>query len=348
MRIKTKLEYIWLDGYKPSNIRSKIKVIDRVGDFGLKDIPNWSFDGSSTKQARGNDSDCILKPVRLYKYHTRRNYYIVLCEVYRKDEALIAKEAPCKSNQRAVLREYDRALIEHDYWFAFEQEYFMYQNGKPFGWTDDMKPQGEYYCGVGAGKASGRQLVKTHLDKCIDSGIGITGINAEVALGQWEYQVFGNNTLKACDDLIVSRYMLEKEAEKWGIAIDYHPKPVKGDWNGSGCHVNFSTKQMRELGGKDMLEDVCETLARKHAEHMSVYGSHNAERLTGDHETQSIDKFSYGVSDRGASIRIPIDVATNGYKGYLEDRRPASNIDPYLVTARIVETLWAQFQKVPI
>ena len=271
-----------------------------------------------------------------------------MCEVFVKDEAYINKKAPCVSNNRVKLREYSDALSSHDYWFAFEQEYFMYRDGKPFGWTDDMKPQGEYYCGVGAGKASGRQLVKIHLDKCLDSDIGITGMNAEVALGQWEYQVFGNNALKACDDLIVSRYMLEKEAEKWGVAIDYHPKPIKGDWNGSGCHVNFSTKEMRDIGGKEMLESICETLGEKHNEHMKVYGSHNAERLTGLHETQSIDKFSYGISDRGASIRIPIDVAKNNYKGYLEDRRPASNIDPYLVTSRIVKTLWSEFQKVPI
>jgi glutamine synthetase len=339
MRIKTKLEYIWLDGYSPSNIRSKIKVVDKVGDLSLQDIPSWSFDGSSTKQADGSSSDCILKPVRVYKHHVRRNYYIVLCEVFTKDFFCVSKESPCVSNNRVKLRELSKELKTNDYWFAFEQEYFMYQNDQPLGWSDNMKPQGEYYCGVGTKNVSGRQLVKSHLDKCLDSGIGVTGVNAEVALGQWEYQIFGNNALKACDDLIVSRYMLEKEAEKFDIAINYHPKPVKGDWNGSGCHVNFSTKEMREVGGEDMLEGICEKLGEKHSEHMEVYGSHNAERLTGLHETQSIDKFSYGISDRGASIRIPIDVAKNNYTGYLEDRRPASNIDPYLVTSTIIETL---------
>ena len=336
MKTKTKLEYIWLDGYSPQNIRSKIKIIKSNGYLKLKDIPDWSFDGSSTKQAEGNTSDCILKPVRLYKYHTRRNYHIVLCEVFKHH-----------TNTRAKLRSYNTLLKRHDYWFGFEQEYFMYKNDKPIDWYDNMDPQGKYYCGVGTRTVAGRQLSNRHLDKCLDSNIGITGTNAEVALGQWEYQIFRDNTLHACDDLIVSRYMLQKEAEKWGVNISLHPKPIKGDWNGSGCHVNFSTKAMREQGGKKMFDEICEQLRLKHDKHMKVYGLYNDKRLTGLHETQSIDKFTYGVSDRGASIRIPINVSHNDFKGYLEDRRPSSNLDPYLVTARIVNTLWHVFNHVP-
>ena len=336
MKTKTKLEYIWLDGYSPQNIRSKIKITDGNGGLTLKDIPDWSFDGSSTKQAEGNTSDCILKPVRLYKYHTRRNYHIVLCEVFKHH-----------TNTRAKLRSYNTLLKRHDYWFGFEQEYFMYKNDKPIDWYDNMDPQGKYYCGVGTRTVAGRQLSNRHLDKCLDSNIGITGTNAEVALGQWEYQIFRDNTLHACDDLIVSRYMLQKEAEKWGVNISLHPKPIKGDWNGSGCHVNFSTKAMREQGGKKMFDEICEQLRLKHDKHMKVYGLYNDKRLTGLHETQSIDKFTYGVSDRGASIRIPINVSHNDFKGYLEDRRPSSNLDPYLVTARIVNTLWHVFDHAP-
>ena len=341
MRTRTKLEYIWLDGYTPQNIRSKIKITEGISNLRLNDIPNWSFDGSSTKQADGVNSDCILKPVRLYKYHTRRNYYMVLCEVFDKNNN------PHSTNTRANLREYKDTLENNDYWFSFEQEYFMYKDGKPFGWTDKMKPQGEYYCGVGAENITGRQLSNRHLDKCLDSDIGITGTNAEVALGQWEYQIFNDNTLKACDDLIISRYMLIKEAEKWGIGINLHPKPEKGDWNGSGCHVNFSTKMMRDPGGKELFKSVCETLGESHGEHMEVYGLYNEQRLTGKHETQHINEFSYGVSDRGASIRIPINVVEDSYRGYLEDRRPSSNLDTYLVCAKIVDTLWDKFQTVP-
>ena len=341
MKTKTKLEYIWLDGYSPQNIRSKIKIINSNGNLKLKDIPDWSFDGSSTKQALGNVSDCILKPVRLYNNsfdapdHWDSSYF-VLCEVYKHH-----------TNTRAKLRSYEVLLNRHDYWFGFEQEYFMYKDGKPLGWTDDMRSQGEYYCGVGTSNVAGRALSEIHLNECLDSDIGITGTNAEVALGQWEYQIFRDSALRACDDLIVSRYILQKEAEANGIDIELHPKPIEGDWNGSGCHVNFSTKEMREGGGKKMFDNICEQLELKHDKHMKVYGLYNDKRLTGLHETQSIDKFTYGVSDRGASIRIPINVSRNDFKGYLEDRRPSSNLDPYLGTARIVNTLWHVFEHVP-
>ena len=341
MRTKTKLEYIWLDGYSPQNIRSKIKIINSDGDLKLKDIPDWSFDGSSTKQAEGNTSDCILKPVRLYDNsfdapdHWDSSYF-VLCEVYKHH-----------TNTRAKLRSYDTLLKRHDYWFGFEQEYFMYKNNKPIDWYNNMDPQGKYYCGVGTRTVAGRVLSDVHLNECLDCGVGITGTNAEVALGQWEYQIFRESAVHACDDLIISRYILQKEAEANGVGIELHPKPIEGNWNGSGCHVNFSTKEMREQGGKKMFDDICEELKLKHKEHMKVYGLYNDKRLTGLHETQSIDKFTYGVSDRGASIRIPINVSRNDFKGYLEDRRPSSNLDPYLVTARIVNTLWHVFEHVP-
>ena len=260
----------------------------------------------------------------------------MLCEVYKHH-----------TNTRAKLRSYDTLLKRHDYWFGFEQEYFMYKNDKPIDWYNNMDPQGKYYCGVGTRTVAGRALSDIHLNECLDCGIGITGTNAEVALGQWEYQIFRKSAIHACDDLIISRYILQKEAEAKDIGIELHPKPVEGNWNGSGCHVNFSTKEMREQGGKKMFDDICEELKSKHEEHMKVYGLYNDKRLTGLHETQSIDKFTYGVSDRGASIRIPINVSHNDFKGYLEDRRPSSNLDPYLVTARIVNTLWHVFNHVP-
>tara|TARA_Y100001938_G_scaffold136900_1_gene200418 strand:- start:44 stop:1066 length:1023 start_codon:yes stop_codon:yes gene_type:complete len=340
VRTKTKIEYVWLDGYKEQNLRSKIKVLDNINRLTLEDIPEWSFDGSSTKQAAGNDSDCILKPVRLYKYHTRRNYYLVLCEV------LNGNGAPHSSNTRARLREYSSELKARDYWMAFEQEYFMYENGRPIGWPNkgEPKPQGEFYCGVGDSNVAGRQISNRHLDKCLDSNIGVTGTNAEVALGQWEYQVFQKDAILACDDLWVSRYMLNKEAEKWGVRIEYHPKPIKGDWNGSGCHVNFSTKDTRDIGGERLFSECCKALEENHLNDIENYGSYNDERLTGLHETQHIDEFTWGVSDRGASIRIPIHTVENDWKGYLEDRRPASNCDPYLVATKIVDSLWHVFK----
>jgi glutamine synthetase len=233
--------------------------------------------------------------------------------------------------------------LSNEYWWGFEQEYFMMnrKTKKPLGWPaiGMAEPQGEYYCGVGTKNVQGREIAEHHLHLCLDAGIDITGTNAEVALGQWEYQIFCKDTMKACDDLWMSRYLLFRVAEEAYVDIELHPKPFEGDWNGSGCHINFSNIEMRDNGTKDMMEGICEQLGKNHEAHMEVYGKDNDKRLTGLHETQHISKFSYGVSDRGASIRIPLATSKNEYKGYLEDRRPASNVDPYQATIMIMNTI---------
>ncbi|MDX1666136.1 MAG: glutamine synthetase, partial [Saprospiraceae bacterium] len=299
-------------------------------DGELDALPVWSFDGSSTKQAEGHASDCLLKPVGVYKDGGRKNAYLVVAEVLNPDGT------PHESNTRALIED-----ESEDFWFGFEQEYVLSRAGLPLGFPEKgyPAPQGPYYCSVGTGNASGRDLVEEHLDLCLEAGLSITGINAEVMLGQWEFQCFGRGAKKACDDLVLSRYLLHRVAEKYGVQIEFHPKPVKGDWNGSGMHTNFSNRAMREVGGKELMEEILEAFRPVHAEHIAVYGSANEERLTGYHETQSIDTFSYGVSDRGASIRIPVSMLQNDWKGYLEDRRPASNADPYRVVARIIKTI---------
>lgn len=325
-----KFEYIWLDGYKPdANLRSKTKVLQMDSfDGAVAGLPIWSFDGSSTQQAEGHSSDCLLKPVRVYPDTQRKNAYLVVCEVLNADET------PHSTNTRATFED------DEDFWFGFEQEYVIMENGLPLGFPEEgyPAPQGPYYCSVGDGNAAGRGIVEEHMDLCLDAGLGITGINAEVMLGQWEYQCFGKGAKKACDDLILSRYLLYRVAEDYGVKIELHPKPVKGDWNGSGMHTNFSNSAMRDKGGKELMEGIMERFAATHEEHIAVYGAYNDQRLTGLHETQSINKFSYGVSDRGASIRVPVSTAEN-WIGYLEDRRPASNADPYLVVARIIKTV---------
>ena len=326
-----KFEYVWLDGYTPANLRSKVKL---VNFYDGNDPPEWSFDGSSTKQAEGEDSDCVLKPKKTYK-NVLDGGWIVLCEVY------LPNGEPHPSNTRTTV---PRDNLKK-YWWGFEQEYFLMstKTKKPLGWPEGMNkypdPQGEYYCGIGAKNTQGREIVEMHLQMCLMAGINITGTNAEVALGQWEYQVFNKNTLKACDDLWISRYLLYRIAEQWGADVELHPKPYEGDWNGSGCHINFSNKAMRKEGTEGMMTDICETLGKSHGLHMQAYGEDNDMRLTGLHETQHISKFSYGECDRGASIRIPIATINDGYKGYLEDRRPASNVDPYVATEAIMETL---------
>jgi len=327
---KTLLEYIWLDGYSPPRLRSKIKVVDKVG-IHPGEANQWNFDGSSTRQAPGEMSECLLNPVRSYLWD--ENHYLVLCEVMNPDGT------PHASNTRTKLSQMQGALDREKFWWGFEQEYFITKNRQPLGFPQGgyPEPQGLYYCGVGSNQVKGRFLVEEHLRKCLNMGIDLTGVNAEVAVGQWEFQCFSNDTLKACDDLWVSRYTLYKLAEQHDLDIDLDPKPVYGDWNGSGCHANFSNDHMRDAGGKDYFVSVLESLERRHSRHIREYGEGNENRLTGQHETQHIDKFSWGVGDRGASIRVPSNAVQNNWKGYLEDRRPASNCDPYKVAKLIVD-----------
>lgn len=328
---RQKLEYIWLDGNTPEpSLRSKTKVIS-CPLVSLGDVPEWSFDGSSTKQAPGNSSDCVLKPVKMVKDAGRRNANLVLCEVYT------AEGEPHLSNFRAKFDDDDEA------WFGFEQEYTLIdpETNRPIGFpkTGYPDPQGKYYCAVGHRRVVARDIVEEHLNLCLDAGLEITGINAEVMLGQWEYQVFAKGAKAAADACWLARYFLFRVAEKHGVDVSFHPKPEQGDWNGSGMHTNFSTKEIREEGGKDLIENICKKFGELHIEHINEYGSDNDQRLTGLHETAPITRFSYGVSDRGASIRIPLATVQNEWKGYLEDRRPASNADPYRIVARILKTL---------
>jgi glutamine synthetase len=330
---KTKLEYIWLDGYKPTqSLRSKTKIVKNF-DGTLDSCPIWSFDGSSTEQATGHSSDCLLQPVAVFPDPGRKNAYLVMNEVLNADSTAHV------SNGRATIEDDD-----NDFWFGFEQEYFLWnpQTDKPLGFpaVGYPAPQGQYYCSVGAKNAFGRQIVEEHLDLCLEAGINVEGINSEVATGQWEFQVFAKGAKAAGDQMWVSRYLLERTGEKYGIAINWHCKPLGAtDWNGSGMHANFSNDLLRTCGSKEIYDTVCQAFAPYVKDHIEVYGADNHMRLTGKHETQSIDKFSYGVSDRGASIRIPIATVENDWKGWLEDRRPNSSADPYKVAARIIKTV---------
>ena len=330
--MKSKLEYIWLDGYYPTqNMRSKTKVVE---DFSgkLEDCPTWCFDGSSTKQAEGGSSDCLLKPVAIYPDPQRINGFLVMTEVLNADGT------PHETNGRSQIDDDD-----NDFWFGFEQEYFIIDVdtelplGFPLGGYPG--PQGLYYCSVGGKNTHGRSFVEEHSDLCIEAGINFEGINQEVACGQWEFQLFAKGAKKAGDELWIARYLLDRLTEEYGYYIEYHPKPIKGDWNGSGMHANFSNSTLRECGSQEIYEKICESFRPVVKEHIDVYGQYNDQRLTGLHETASINDFSYGISDRGASIRIPIITVEQGWKGWLEDRRPASNADPYKIAARIVKTV---------
>jgi glutamine synthetase len=332
---KFKLEYIWLDGHLPTQqMRSKTKIVD---DFSgnAEDAPMWSFDGSSTNQAEGGSSDLLLKPVRAFVDPARDNAYLIIAEVLNPDKT------PHETNGRSTIHDND-----NDFWFGFEQEYVLWdlEHHTPYGFPAPgyyPPPQGPFYCSVGAEYNIGREIVEEHLDLCIKAGLNVEGINAEVMKGQWEYQVFAKGAKEAGDQLWAARYLLERIGEQHNIRINLDPKPVDGDWNGSGMHCNFSNNVLRTCGDKVTYEKICEAFGTDEAKkrHIDVYGEDNHRRLTGKHETAAITEFSYGISDRGASIRIPIGTVELGYKGWLEDRRPASNADPYKVSAAIIDTV---------
>jgi len=331
---KYRFDYVWLDGYKPTaNIRTKAQMVELDSfDGSVGEVPVWGFDGSSTQQAEGHDSDCILQPVRSYKNPQRNNAWLVLCEV------LDRAGKPVPSNFRAQIDD----DANDEFWFGFEQEYVLMSSaGRPLGFPDGgyPEPQGPYYCSVGTQNAAGRELIEEHFAICVEAGIGLTGINGEVMLGQWEFQCFNKGAKRAADDLIMARYMLYLLSEKHGVIANLDPKPISGDWNGSGMHSNFSFDYLRDIGGQDYIEALCQGFEPFHKEHIAVYGAGNELRLTGAHETASIDNFSFGASNRAASIRIPIFTTSHDWKGYLEDRRPASDADPYQIVHRIMQTV---------
>lgn len=340
---ETIVEYIWLA--KDQSIRSKSRTLYlNIGDQLLRrnildHIPEWNYDGSSTDQASSESSEVILRPVAIFNDPFRKKgHKLVLCDGYSPTNTNIEGY-----NRREALSIFDSRKHE-DIWFGIEQEYILFESdGKtPYGWPKEGYPekQGPYYCGVGHKKVKGRDIMEEHYEKCLEAGIRISGTNAEVMLGQWEYQIGPSDGISAGDELWVSRYILERICEKNDIVVSWHPKPIEGDWNGSGCHTNFSTKSMRENSNIDIYMKAIKDLENNHTEHILSYGKDNQKRLTGTHETASIDKFNYGVGDRGASIRIPSDVHRKNYvSGYLEDRRPASNMDPYVVTSLIAKTI---------
>lgn len=330
---KTVLEYIWLG--EKNEFRSKIRVINSVITC-INDIPVWNYDGSSTGQATTESSDVILMPCAAYMNPLTQGL-LVLCSTYSPDGN------PLSNNHRHNALEVFKKDIESEPWFAIEQEYFLYDNpieqshAKPLGYDIHANTQqGQFYCSVGSRNIFGRVIAETHLSACLKAGLNITGINAEVACGQWEYQIGPCVGVECGDQLLVSRYLLEKISELQDVNIVWDAKPIS-DRNGSGCHVNYSTKDMREEGGIEVIHKAIKKLGEKHDEHMKVYGEKNKLRMSGTHETSSYDTFSWGVADRSASVRIGHITNKNGC-GYLEDRRPDSTIDPYQVTSKIFET----------
>ncbi|XP_035247705.1 glutamine synthetase-like [Anguilla anguilla] len=329
--------YVWIDG-TGEGLRCKTRTLESE-PAGVEDIPEWNFDGSSTYQSKGSNSDMYLIPVCMFRDpFTRDPNKLVLCEVLKYDRE------PAEHNTRFSCNKVMEETKEFRPWFGMEQEYALLGiDGHPYSWPQGgfPRPQGPYYCSVGADRAYGRDVVESHYKACMYAGVKIYGTNAEVMPSQWEFQVGTCEGIEVADHLWMARFLLHRVCEDFGVVATLDPKPMTGDWNGTGCHTNFSTKATREEGGLKHIEEAIERLEKRHAHHIRRYDPHggkdNKRRLTGRHETSSIERFSAGRADRGASVRVPLQVHQDG-RGYLEDRRPASNCDPYVVVEAIART----------
>jgi glutamine synthetase len=322
------IEYIWVDGYGEPWSKTKVIMINCVDELELSDIPIWNYDGSSTNQASSESSEVLIRPQALYKdpFRRRGTNYMVLCDTTTTDGK--AHE----TNNRSVANKLFESHLCEQPWFGLEQEFFILKQGSILGTKStagEYVPQKMHYCGVGA-HGSCRKFVDEVVDNSIYAGLAITGMNAEVETSQWEVQLCETG-IEACDQLIILRYIMKRTSERYGWDVTFDPKPLLNA-NGSGCHVNFSTKRMRSPGGYDSILHTIQELKSHNTEDMKYYGEKNTLRMTGENETARYDVFSHGVGDRTASVRIPHDTFIKKY-GYMEDRRPGANMDPYLVTS---------------
>jgi len=336
-------EYIWIDGNM--GMRSKARTLDKK-ITSLSQLPEWNYDGSSCYQATTENSEIIMKPAFYFPDPFRGGDNImVLCETYTWKDTTYKELVPANTNFRAAAKKIFDAMPEEEPWFGIEQEYTLLTEHnrfktRPYGWPAAGFPgnQGPYYCSVGGNVCFGRTVADAHYKACLYAGIKISGTNAEVMPGQWEFQVGPCTGIEQGDHMWAARFLLFRCAEEYNLNVSFDPK-LFSDWNGSGCHTNFSTKTMRSgVKGMKYIEEMMKKFEAKHQLHIQLYGAGNHKRLTGIHETSSMEKFSWGCGNRACSFRIPTQVMHDNGKGYVEDRRPASNIDPYVVSAMIMDT----------
>ena len=362
MQDKILLEYIWIDADDNPRFKTKIISKQKLPKYNnlIDVLPEWNFDGSSTSQAEGRDSDVLIIPRTIYPnpFVSYIESYLVMCDCWNKDKT------PHPTNHRVKLVETYSQCKDQEPIFGIEQEYVIFDrkytsdkgskniilNGSscgyaiptPYKWIKHDEPgmgsQGPYYCGIGGGVSLGREVSEKHLEMCLKAGLEICGTNGEVMASQWEYQIGPLEPIELSDQMWISRFILHRVSEQFDCIVSLHPKPYLGDWNGSGAHTNFSTFAMRKSGGIEEIKLGCEKLALTHMTHMEVYGKFNELRMSGTHETSTIDKFTWKISNRGCSVRIPLNVVNDGC-GYLEDRRPGSNADPYKVCEKICSTV---------
>jgi glutamine synthetase len=336
--------YIWLDGKQ--NIRTKLRVTKET------EFEQWNADGSSTFQASIDSSEILLTPVKTVKIDPKyfniskvygdNTIYIVLCEVHNKDNK------PHPTNSRNPAKPIFDKFSEQEIMFGLEQEYFIVDsktnlpNAKNFELLNEGKINQHdmdiHYCYVGITETVGRKISEHHMYACIDCGLDISGTNGEVAPCQWEFQIGPVIGIDASDQLIIARFLLMKIAEIYDCKIDFNSKPFGPTISGSGCHINISTKNMREENGFDHIIDGINKLEKVADRSIEIYGEDNKSRLSGACETASWRDFSYSIGGRDTSIRIGYETAKNK-KGYFEDRRPGGNTDFYASTSHILETL---------
>ena len=333
-----KAEYIWIDGTEPTaKLRSKTKIVPDGAE-----LPIWGFDGSSTNQATGDKSDCVLKPVFHCPDPIRGGHNVlVMCEVWGADDK------PHPTNTRAALVKTAKKYADHESLFGIEQEYTFMKDGRPYGFPIGgfPAPQGGYYCGVGSDEIFGREIVEEHLDNCIEAGLTYSGLNAEVMIGQWEFQIGPLGAARRRRPAVDRP--LAAVPHRRGLRRRRHPRPQADEGRlerRRGAHQLLDQGDARGGRLRRASSKACKALEKNWEVHVKNYGHGIEDRLTGHHETAPWNKFSYGVSDRGASIRIPLQVYRDG-KGYLEDRRPNANVDPYVVARLLTETVCSAIEK---
>ena len=341
-------EYIWLDS--EYSFRSKTRIIYNdphrppvIPDdkSSVEWIPKWNYDGSSCGQSdigAGINTEIELYPVywcwdpfrkeimeRGQHSHTR--CIMVLCD----------NNATAASRRNHAIESFKKPQTSEP-WFGIEQEYYLVnsENSKcPYGYTESNMPkhQKRFYCNMS--RENGRDVAEKHMWYCISADLKIAGVNAEVGPSQWEYQIGPCVGIAAGDELMLSRYIMERiVSDIPGMTISWSPKPFR-QYNGSGCHTNFSTKEMREKGGYRHIIRSIELLGQRCANAQNdLYGVDNYLRTTGTHEAPSSKEFSYGVGTRNTSVRIGKQTSKD-QKGYYEDRRPGANMNPYYVIAQL-------------
>ncbi|KAJ0100610.1 hypothetical protein Patl1_21199 [Pistacia atlantica] len=335
-------EYIWIGG-SGMDLRSKARTLNGPVSDPSK-LPKWNYDGSSTGQAPGEDTLKLFS--RIPSEEATIFLLCVMLTILLEYQFQQTRDVQ-QPRSSAILM-----FLQKSLGMVLNKNTPLLQKDVkwPLGWPVGgyPGPQGPYYCGVGADKAWGRDIVDSHYKACLYAGINISGINGEVMPGQWEFQVGPAVGISAADELWVARYILERITEIAGVVLTFDPKPIQGDWNGAGAHTNYSTKSMRKEGGFEVIKKAIEKLGKKHKEHIAAYGEGNERRLTGRHETADINTFKWFDfpfilslnrvwQTVVPSVRVGRDTQKEG-KGYFEDRRPASNMDPYVVTSMIAKT----------